>query len=311
MSLALADGSAAELTTAAIVASAVSSLACLRPMVVGACTWLVCTPFGCTTTTSEKIANYNPDLVVSSYNGAGKNPWTEVRAFDTDINRGGIVGGAPPSPHRDIAGHGRSVNLNYKDAQAFGHPMAGQFNCPSAATPILPYFLSSLDALGWRWSIPETFYPEALLPGLREIGAWPLNTWGAVYPRSGWIMQTEEPKTGAVLAQRVGDIVTRPGQPRIYNYLQSGGITNIKDYLVWLPPPLMEGNAKTGDWQMLSPAISPTCETFGANDVASFGGWAAGKIDTGGDYAWTLWRPYKCCKIKGEFLFDVDVVPYP
>ncbi len=57
---------------------------------------------------------------------------------------------------------------------------------------------------------------------------------------------------------------------------------------VWRLEALEEGNARTGDWQMLSPVMGINCETFGANDTASVGGWSGGKLAADGNYAWTL-----------------------
>ena len=157
--------------------------------------------------------------------------------------------------------------------------------------------------------------PQGVCPttahGLREIGDWPLNTWGSVYPRSGWLLQSDEPKAAAVAAQRVGDIVTRGAEPHVYREVASGGVFESSNKLVWRPQALEERNDKTGDWQMLSPVMDTNCETFGANDTASVGGWSGGKLAADGNYAWTLWRPYSCCEVKGVFLGYVDVLPYP
>ncbi|CAM5258318.1 Integrating conjugative element protein OS=Rhodanobacter lindaniclasticus OX=75310 GN=B1991_11140 PE=4 SV=1 [Rhodanobacter lindaniclasticus] len=37
----------------------------------------------------------------------------------------------------------------------------------------MPYLLSTLDTLAWRYNIPEAVYPESLIPGIREIEAAP------------------------------------------------------------------------------------------------------------------------------------------
>jgi integrating conjugative element protein (TIGR03756 family) len=302
----------ADLDTASLLASA-ASLSCARIQPVGTCFWLVCTPFGCEVETSVKLGHYNPDLVVSATNGLGKIPWSELRAILAGLETagagtaiaamggiatalataGGIGGGTAASPGQ----HGR-LNLAYKEAQALGHPAAGQIYCPSAAQGFQPYYLSGLDAVGWRWQIPEMLYPESFVPGLREIGHWPANTWGAVYPRSGRLFQSDDPKVAAVLAQRVGDLVTRTGQPRIYTELESGGLFQANGKLAWRPNPLREGDARTGDWQRLIPGPSPSCAVFGRNDSASLAGWAGGKVAASGDYAWTLWRPYVNSNLK-------------
>jgi len=60
-------------------------------------------------------------------------------------------------------------------------------------------------------------YPEALIPGMREIGGrLTLNLWGSVYPRGGFLHQVDDHKAGAVVAQRAGDIVTRRGQLHVF-----------------------------------------------------------------------------------------------
>ena len=48
----------------------------------------------------------------------------------------------------------------------------------------MPYLLSTLDTLAWRYNVPEMAYPEALIPGMREVGArTTMNLWGNVSAR--------------------------------------------------------------------------------------------------------------------------------
>jgi len=317
------------LNTGTLVSGAVSALpSCLRFRVVGVCIWLVCAGPFCKLKTSIKYGHRNPDAVVSVTNGLGKNPWAEANALYSALdsgaasslvssmggsmlgNLGGIETGTTGAPDQNH-GSGRKTNLSFREAQAIGHPLAGEIYCPSSASYLNAYYLSGLDAIGWRWQLPEVAYPQSTIPGLREIGHWPLNTWGAVYPRSGWLTQSDEPKAAAVAAQRVGDIVTRSTQPHLYQNLESGGIFESDEKLVWRPESLEEGNDRTGDWQMMTPAMAAECETFGSNDTLSVAGWAGGKLAAGGDYAWTLWRPYSCCAVKGIFIGNIDVFPYP
>jgi integrating conjugative element protein (TIGR03756 family) len=174
---------------------------------------------------------------------------------------------------------------------------------------LVPYFQSALDAQSWRHAIPEIFYPASFTPGLRELGDWPLQTWGGVYPRTGWTTQAEEPKAAAINAQRAGDIVTRVRQPHIYLSLKDPSSSNQR---VWPPAPLIEKDRRTGTWQMLLPKSETGCAVFGTNDLASASGWGGGRVDSEGDYVWNLWRPYKCCQRDGQFfLFDFDWVEFP
>ncbi len=122
----------------------------------------------------------------------------------------------------------------------------------------MPYLLSTLDTVAWRYSVPEAVYPEALVPGMREIGTRStLDLWGAVYPRGGFLHQVDDHKAGAVVAQRAGDIVTRRGQLHVYQPL----LANARDGY-WPAGALVESDASTGKWQELTPRLSNTCAVF-------------------------------------------------
>lgn len=276
---------------------------CLRFMLVGICIWVTCTNVGCDVEIALKYGHFNPDLLVMVRNPQGINRVEDSYRPDT---------------------HNRNhQNLIYRETLAVGHPLAGQIYCPSQADSGVPYFISELDAVGWRWGIPDMLFPPSYVPGLREIGFWPLNTWGPVYPRGGWTIQTEDPKAAAIVAQRTGDIVTRTGEPHVYRSL-SGPVIDGRKF-TW--PPfigLTENTNRGGDWQLMPPKsqdssttssnskITPFCEVFGENDTISITGWGGGKVSPDGDYLFTLWRPYTCCEIKGATLaFYIDFVPYP
>ena len=291
--------------------------------VIGACFWLKC-GFKCKVKVSAKVGHYNPDVVVSAHNGNANNPWIEANSIVGSASKSAlntIIAAMGGSPSSASAGGNRTSQTSqhqatkFKDSDAIGHPSASipiPYRCPSQATTFFPYFVSGLDTLAWRFGLPEAIYPQAIIPGLREIGNFPLNTWGSLYPRSGFINQTSDPKAGAVIAQRVGSVITQGGQPHVYSALQGG--SGIRGGMkVWPPTmPLKEGNAKTGKWQMLVPKMESSCSVFGQNDLATIAGWGGGKMSSTGNYAWTLWRPYKCCKKRGQlFLYSIDFKSYP
>jgi integrating conjugative element protein (TIGR03756 family) len=297
VTLLIGGSSAAALNTATIVTSAASP-DCLQYRIVGICYWLHCTPTGCVVRTSNKIRHYVPDAVVSSYSNTGQNPWTDVRAM-SEPNATARAGGDGVTSHRaenDLA--------KFKNADVIGHPAGSTFyefashsgqTCQGAGTALVPYFLSTLDSLAWRYAIPEMVYPEALTPGLREIGSAAAQVdWGNVYPRNGFLHQTDDYVSGAVVAQRAGDVVTRGGQPHVYQPLLAEAHDGY-----WPAGALIEGDASTGKWQELTPTLSPKCAVF-PNDNAH-------AQATQGGYAWALWRPYACCERKGEiFLGSID-----
>jgi integrating conjugative element protein (TIGR03756 family) len=289
--------SAVALNTGAIISSALSP-ECLGYRVVGLCYWLYCTNFGCSVETSAKVRHYIPDAVVSSYSATGKNPWTEVAAMSAP-NPTALDGGD------GTTNQGHENNLaKFKNADVIGHPAGATFSqfagqsgyvCAGAGTPFVPYLLSTFDTLAWRYDIPESVYPESLAPGLREIGSRLTdNLWGNVYPRGGFLHQVNDYQSGAVVAERAGDIVTRSGQVHVYQPLlaqpQEG---------YWPAGALFETDASTGKWQELTPTLSATCAVF-PNSTPHVQA-------TDGGYAWALWRPYSCCQREGQvFLYSTD-----
>lgn len=280
-----------SLNTASIMASSAST-SCLDYKVVGTCFWLFCTKFGCKIRTSTKIKHYIPEVVVSSYNHQGQNPWVEMNFLSN-----GVKGGDYQSPHKDY------TQATFKNVDVIGHPQGAisqmlnstGYYCKSQTTPFVPYYLSGLDFLAWRFGVPEMVYPEALIPGMREIRANG-DTWGNIYPRAGTVTQVHDYKASAVTAHRVADVVTNTFQPHVYIPIakkdnQSNG--------EWFPPPVKEGDAKTHKWQQLHPVTSQSCAIFPDNPPSM--------LSENGSYAWALWRPYKCCKKRGQtFLYNID-----
>ena len=159
-------GHAGTITTPGIVTkTSAAALSCMRWMSIGLCFWLDCSWTGCGIDVSLKIGHYNPDLVVSTYNTLGGNPWTEIRAtlgLAQKAAATGLLGAFAPVPI-DSAGNrteGTSKardhkNLIFRETDAIGHPLqllSGLVSgtgllCPSQTTPLVPYFQSGLDAL--------------------------------------------------------------------------------------------------------------------------------------------------------------------
>ncbi|PLR35033.1 TIGR03756 family integrating conjugative element protein [Chimaeribacter californicus] len=305
LALAMVWGCAAQpfaagaINSVQIVASALSP-DCLEYKVVGLCYWLLCTPVGCTVETSVKVRHYVPNVVVSSYSQMGSNPWEEVAVLGTGIS--GVAEGGGANQQKRVE---RKDNLQFKNADAIGHPalaspLFNQFmarmgqTCPGSATAMMPYFLSNLDALTWRSGLPESFYPEALTPGMREVGSTLGGAmWGNVYPRSGFVTQTDDYKAAAVTAQRAADVITRAGQLHVYQPLTA---TPRPGY--WPPGPVKE-NSRNHKWQRLTPELSRSCAVFPDNHQP---------IAADSRYAWALWQPYSCCKRRGQtFLYSTGI----
>ncbi len=322
-------------------------LQCLNWRIVGLCVSLKCGLFGCKVVTVPKIKHNLPDLVFSAFQQPGDNPWVEARLLHGTVAKAGLQAlMSPYSPITDSGDlssanshlQGATINVAFNDVHAIGNPHASiitrakmgvSFLCRSSVKPMFPYILTELDAIAWRFELIEAAaHPASYIPGLREIGNWPANTWGSVFPRIGSLQQVDPPKAAAVAVQRAADIVTQVNQvPHVYVPYASdeqetvlvGDITATtqeacegsggewdttttlpkclqQQSAQWLP----EGNEKTDWWQMISP-IRTQCEHFGAA-----GEWSSGKQSDDERFAWIYWREYECCMPTGGiFLFSI------
>ena len=289
---------------------------CMQWAPVGICVWMTCTPFGCDFDFSVKVKNFVPDLVVQSYDRANGEPWTESQDLnqisqgdaesswvmslislveDFDVESVRIRGGVDTEETRR-----HHANLSFKLVDAYGSPGAIQYMvlnntgyfCEGSTTPFFPYYISNLDAIAWRWDIPEMFYPQSwagfVLYDLGSAG----NNYGPIYPRHGF-MTSQDPLKAAVLAAfRAAHFITRSGQPHLYFSIDES------DEDGWWPPdPLDEGEEETGIWQMLYPMSEDECHEF------PYGGNPDGERRAeDGSYIWNFWREYKCCEREGAIL---------
>ena len=288
-----------SITTERIIPSALS-LSCADYKIVGICYWLSCS-FGCRVRTSIKVRHFIPDMVVSSYSNTGENPWIEAKMIlkPLTISTSSMAQSGGDTNSRQAHNH---TKVRFKEVDALGHPGGAVFSsmlsgmgyyCSNGVTPLYPYYTSSLDFLAWRQVPLEQFYPEALVPGVREIGSiFSANMWGNIYPRSGAVVQADDFKAAAVTAQRAADIFTNSGQAHVYRQYTR----KHKDGF-WPPSPVKE-NTNNHKWQILAPEMSNTCDTFpNLNKSPS----------QDGAYVFSLWRPYKCCKRRGQiFLYSID-----
>ncbi len=293
---------------------------CGKYEIIGICVWLVCSLYECHTEESLLRAHYQPDVVVTASNAGADIPWNEANMiygnletgalgmFYSYLNHGKQGGGNRAEEGLDDHKDQPHEDLIFKDTSAIGNPIAGEIDCPSQTSNMKYHFLASVDSPFWRDNLVEKYLPPSWIPGMREVGTFFLNTWGSVYPRIGFIYQAVDPKAAAVTAQRTADIITQEGQPHLYQAL-SGSASNGDD-LVFPPAQCIERDATTCKWQMLTPKASASCEVFGVNDLYG-SDWADGKVAQSGDYAWNLWRPYKCCEIKGEYLYKIEYTIWP
>lgn len=295
-----------------------ATLSCLDWQPVGGCIWMTCVLFACEFDFSLKVQNYVPDITIQSYNRANGEPWTESQDInklvqaepdsswvaqiislieDFAIDQVGIHGGVSTEGNKH-----QHANLHFKLVDAYGNPGITAFNeivdsfgyvCPGSTTMFVPYFISSLDSVAWRWDVPEMFYPMSLIP---VITTWDLgtstNNWGPIYPRHGFMTAQDPLKSAVLSAFRAAHVFTREGEPHLYL-----SIAGDRRDGWWPPGPLDQNDPETGQWQMLSPVEEDSCRSFPyeANPGAEYRSWDA-------SYIWNFWRSYKCCDEAGAVL---------
>jgi len=263
---------------------------CTQFRVVGVCIWIVCTSFGCDITVTVKYGHFNPDVIVRVTNEQG-------------------VGRVEDQTRQDT-GNRNHNNLIYQDSKAYGHPLTGQIYCPSNTSAGSQYYQSSVDKTAWRYGGLDALTTEALVPGKMEVGVWPNNTWGALYPRTGWTTQHSEPKSAAVVAHRVGDFITRNSEPHVYSSILGRPVFVADSKLTWSPSSLILNSNEEGWWQPTTPKIEG-CLLFGVDDSTDKTGWGGGRVSKNGKYRHALWRPYTCCEIDKGALIVIDFTPFP
>ncbi|MBW8833431.1 MAG: TraU family protein, partial [Burkholderiales bacterium] len=180
--------------------------------------------------------------------------------------------------------------------------------CPPGIMPFGLAFQSDLDSFFWRGLVPlESIYPATWLPGMREVGQGLFQTWGNVWPRTGMIFEQHPVKGAAVLAQRVGDIISHPAQPHIYSMLQ---VDTNPNYRFFGFQGIKEHDESHTLWQRVFPSPQSQCAIFGSNDSFALMGFGDGQNMNNRGTVWNAWRKQDCCKKpSGRAVFFLGSVP--
>lgn len=310
------QGNGGSLDIADIASNSVST-SCIAWKPVGVCFWLKISLFNVQVRTSLKVRHYIPDLVISAYQVKGENTWSEMSWTDdiSDSLTGsfGLKLDGGEVTNKDQSTDSGST-LKFKHATAIGNPLAsvwGQSSmdyvmCKAGTTSFMPYFNSIADNMLWRTALPEhliyalnIWTPGRSIIGERDEGQEYLfsNKWAGLYPRTGFVNHYDDYKAAAVVAARVGSIVTSDTMTHIR---YSANASSSDGY--WPAGELKEWDSDTGYWQMLYPKMESSCHLFGHIETQSGMGsdGYADRRDDGGNYAWNLWRPYSCCRKEGQ-----------
>ena len=179
---------ALDISTSEIAALSLSP-GCLDYGIAGTCFFLVCELFECHIETTSRISHYLPDAVVSSYQRTGENPWAEMAGSGAGGAGVVVVSSGPPLTVLVDGGHQREgtrieahENVRFKEVDVIGNPIASaeaaaafgvEFLCKSEAQSFSPYFVSTLDAIGWRLGVTELIYPRPSSRASARLGTGP------------------------------------------------------------------------------------------------------------------------------------------
>ncbi len=344
---------------------------CLDWQIIGLCFWLKCSP-KCSIRITPKISHYLPDLTVT--NSAGQCPWQEATllSLKSPVNivsqlAAKAVGGNPGQGGR----LGRYA-MKFKDAMVIGNPAAAlgsrfnvRFLCKSQSKPMHIYFNSrqGLNVLTWRGidlsslhgvggtdlDRIESWKPGSRMVGRSEslnngiIGNLPIldNGWGSIYPRRGTVLNPNDVKAGAVIAQRAIEIVVR--NPDGYQNITSAEVHDDEQWELWGDSDATSyqqchasggqwqqemqdtalavsgrcvqqrsvqqrdvGDEATDRWQMIYPQVENECSSFDER-AQQKDDWSAGKASAEAAYGYNFWQKYKCCiPGSGRYLFSME-----
>ena len=311
-----------KVSSADIMSDAVN-FACIDWKPTGMCVWLSCSIKGCSIRTSLKVKHYNPDAIIQVYSDVEDAPWDEMQVLTESLNLEQVGGNTTSARSNSAVGKRNNSKLIIKESSVIGSPSLipvtkflgslGYF-CQSPVTPYLPYFISGLDYFSWKYPYADFLKLGTFTPGLNEVGErndgqsqhfLATGRFGNVYPRTGAVYQNDDYRASAVFAQRSADIVTDPTAMHVYKYL--GNPSNSLGR--WEPGKVEEWTSTKGKWRMLSPFKDTNCHIFGEpmtkNSNFGFDDPYKHRRSGNGAYAWELWRPYECCKKKGQSLIKV------
>lgn len=211
-----------------------------------------------------------------------------------DISKGN-VGGGESGGGSDGGGGGSQGS-----GSAVGTGQGSEWFCPPGVMPFGLLFNSELDAWFWRGLLPlELIFPAPWLPGMREVGDGLAQTWGSVWPRQGSLFQQNPVKGSAVLAQRVGDILSDGAQPHIYTPLD----LTPSGYRWFGFQGIREHDDKQTRWQRIYPNPQSSCMAFGSNDSLALTGFGDNQNVSEQGFIWAAWRRQECCNAPGGYVF--------
>jgi hypothetical protein len=233
-----------------------------------------------------KVRYWQPVLMVETVKHSGQSGIVEYRTLVESLT--GMAAGK--QGWAGASGQGDTTALQMNEVHVFGFPFTDAFSAAIEAPCEGPpdfggtlSYLSEQDASEWRTACSEKNNPlsritetkgplcerfGSMLPGLC------VGTWGALYPRTGFVTHASEVVASAMTAFRAVDVASlKPQTPRRV----------ISPILFW-------PDIRYDRMQLVSP-VKGRCMAIGENPLF----WEKGKRSKDGRYVWVYWRKKECC----------------
>ena len=266
----------------------------------GACFWLDWSWRGPEITPTPEVSEFLPDLIVAVYNQAGENPWSEVQNtvdkaadqveqassrefFHSEMNNGSTA---------SLGLSEQNDSVITKNVDVIGSP-TGILRLPFLilpynTTPLMPYFLSALDAIPGRSGMAEAVRLETFNPLGETVGTL-YDHWAYEFPREMSVDNNNDFKASVSIGLHAADLVTNLSPLHVIHTTDN----NCGDHCV-VANVLPETSETHEIWQEIYPNDHRII--LGESDASSLTPLHQDDIDAGeGDYLFAVWRHYQGC----------------
>ena len=288
--------------------------------VIGTCVWLDHGAFGIPYLAfTLELDEYLPDMVVTSFNEEGDDPWDAARITldKASYTAGNIasksitgysLGNGKASEDNDSHEQANSLITKYVDVVGNPDPLKyfPFLSLRLDTTSFFPYYSSATDTPG-RLGVAEVLrFTKNINLFDYYIGSGFTNKWGYEFPRSMTSNTTNDYEASIMAALRAADIVTNNNTLHIVKSTGDSCGTNCAVANV-----IEEQNDKHEIWEEVYPIDRhiQLGQDASAIPPAHYLGEADEKAGNG-NYVFLVWRHYRgCIQHSGKFLWAMVNVP--
>lgn len=243
------------------------------------------------------IMYWEPALLIETVKRPGDTIIESVKPIIADLTAqatknlmSGLTGLAVPVSSGSNSSKLSGTNLQFNEAHVYEFPFRAELmafmdlQCPDKLpTGSFVKYLSELDAAEWRIGAIEVLHPKSIASAASGLtcaatGAFLddlcMGSWGATYPRRGFVTHQSEVVASAITAVRAVSIASLLGSTVHVVLETTGFIPSFASDKLELIYPVPSGCIKIGQHPLT---------------------WESGKLSASGKYLWVYWRRRICC----------------